>query len=70
MKHQEFIQKLKTFPPNKPALFYCPINKTYYYVCFIKHLVQQQKYFYQYMKLNFILIPILLTTYHQSPIVT
>jgi hypothetical protein len=31
MKHQEFIQKLKTFPPTHTARFYCPTDKTYYY---------------------------------------
>ncbi len=35
MKAQELIEKLKTFPPNERAKFYCPVNKTYYYAYFI-----------------------------------
>lgn len=35
MTHTEFLEKLRTFPPNEKARFYCPVNKTYYYICYL-----------------------------------
>lgn len=32
MTNKEFIRLLSTFPPNDSAKFYCPVDKTYYYV--------------------------------------
>jgi hypothetical protein len=32
MTRTELIEKLGTFPPNDIAGFYCPVDKTYYYV--------------------------------------
>jgi hypothetical protein len=32
MTKNEFIEKLKTFLPNERAKFYCPVDKTYYYI--------------------------------------
>jgi hypothetical protein len=37
MTCQEFIERLKTFPPTNTARAYCPVDKTYYY--FIVYLI-------------------------------
>ncbi len=32
MTYKELIEKLKTFPATDKVRFYCPVDKTYYYV--------------------------------------
>jgi hypothetical protein len=32
MTLEEFVKKLKTFPPEHQLRFYCPTDKTYYYI--------------------------------------
>ncbi len=32
MTHKELIEKLKTFPVTDKVRFYCPVDKTYYYI--------------------------------------
>lgn len=35
MTYEQLIEKLKTFPLDEKVRFYCPVNKTYYYICYL-----------------------------------
>jgi hypothetical protein len=50
MTHTEFLEKLRTFPPNEKARFYCPTNKIYHYYLF--HEIEEGIYTYYVGQMN------------------